>query len=51
MKKIAGIILLLVAAVMLYLGLTKDMLPPSLTGIGFIVIGFVFLTEKNTKAI
>lgn len=49
MKKIAGIMLLLVAAVMLFLGISKNMLPPALTGIGFIIIGFVFLAEKHIK--
>lgn len=47
LKKISGVILIIIAVVMLYFGIDKGMLPPALTGVGFIFIGLVFLTEKG----
>ena len=47
MKKIAGIILFVLAIAILYVGITKTLLPPIITGIGFIVIGIVYLSEKR----
>jgi hypothetical protein len=47
MKNILLIILLVIAAVMIYLGLKADMLPPTLTGLGFIVIVALFFTSKK----
>jgi len=38
MKNLLLIVLLILAAVMIYLGATGDMLPPALTGVGFVVI-------------
>ncbi|CAN5331874.1 hypothetical protein BH23BAC2_BH23BAC2_00410 [soil metagenome] len=49
MKKIAGIILLILALVMLFIGVSKSLLPPALTGMGFIIIGLIYLTEKSKK--
>lgn len=49
MKKIAGLILLLLAVVMIYLGINKDMLPPTLTGVGFIAIAAVFLMPEKAQ--
>ncbi len=42
MKNILLIALVLVAIVMLYLGIAKGMLPPALTGIGFLFIAGIF---------
>lgn len=36
------ILLLILAGVMIYLGTNADMLPPTLTGIGFILIAALF---------
>ena len=50
MKKIAGIILLILGMYMLYLGGVKApklMLPPVISGIGFIVIALVFIFDKK----
>ncbi len=46
-KKIIAIILIIIALVMLFIGVTKSMLPPALTGIGFILIAIVFLNDKK----
>ncbi len=43
MKKYAAGILLILGLIMIYLGVTLGALPPSITGIGFIVIALVFL--------
>jgi Na+-transporting methylmalonyl-CoA/oxaloacetate decarboxylase beta subunit len=47
MKRIISIILILLAIALMYLGITNSMLPPTLTGIGFIAIAVVFLTDKT----
>lgn len=47
LKKAAGIVLLILAALMLYLGIKAEMLPPALTGAGFLVIGVVFLKKEK----
>jgi hypothetical protein len=49
MRKIIGIILLILAVAMLYLGIINQMLPPSLTGIGFAAIGILFLWEDKIR--
>lgn len=46
-KIISAIVLILIAAVMLYLGINNGILPPSLTGVGFLFIALVFLTDKK----
>jgi hypothetical protein len=43
MKKIAAILLILLAIVMIYLSINLGVLPPGITGIGFIIIALVFL--------
>ena len=45
--KIAGILLLLIAGVMIGFGIKKKMPPPILTGAGFIVIATIFLATKE----
>jgi Na+-transporting methylmalonyl-CoA/oxaloacetate decarboxylase beta subunit len=49
MKKIAGIILIILAVLMLYIGIFYRMLPPALTAIGFTAIALVFLLEKKAQ--
>jgi small-conductance mechanosensitive channel len=41
MKNILLIALILIAAVMIYLGYKAQMLPPALTGIGFLLIALI----------
>jgi hypothetical protein len=43
----SAIILGILGAYMIYLGMDKNLLPPSITGVGFIVIAFVFLNLRN----
>gem|GEM_PF-6180040 len=38
MKNLLLILLVLIAFVMLYLGASKSMIPPALTGVGFLLI-------------
>jgi hypothetical protein len=40
---LSAILLVILGAYMIYLGTDKNILPPTVTGIGFIVIAFVFL--------
>lgn len=49
MKKIAAIILIILGAYMIYLGFLpeKMMRPPVVSGIGFLIIGAVFLSPKS----
>lgn len=49
MKIVLLLVLLLIAAGMIYLGVVNDMLPPSLTGVGFVVIAALFYTSKPDK--
>ncbi|MCT4622532.1 MAG: hypothetical protein N4A46_02830 [Schleiferiaceae bacterium] len=42
MKNVLLILLLLVAGYMIFLGIKADMLPPTLTGVGFILIALLF---------
>ncbi len=43
MKKVVAILLILLALVMIYLSVNLGVLPPGITGIGFILIALVFL--------
>ncbi len=47
MKKISAIILIVLALVMFYLAYQMGGLPPAVTGVGFLVIAFVFLNEEK----
>ncbi len=49
MKKIAGIILLILAIIILIISISKSLLPPALAGTGFIIIGLIYLIEKLKK--
>ena len=44
-KKVAAVSLILLGAVMIYLGTRAGILPPTVTGIGFFVIAAVFLFD------
>jgi len=46
-KTITAIVLFLIAIVMVYIGITKSVLPPALTGVGFVFIAIVFLKGKK----
>jgi len=48
MKKAAGIILVILGVYMLYLGIPANMRPPMVTGVGFLVIGAVFLAPSRS---
>ncbi|MDT8348005.1 MAG: hypothetical protein RQ756_09400 [Flavobacteriaceae bacterium] len=47
MKKALVSVLIILGLIMIYLGLKAGMLPPSITGVGFIVIGLLFLIDKK----
>ncbi len=44
---LAALLLLLFAGVMIYLGIANSILPPTITGAGFIVIAITFLGLKR----
>ena len=46
MKNILIILLLIVAGAMIYLGTKAGILPPTLTGVGFIIIAGLFYKSK-----
>jgi len=46
MKKIVAYVLILLGLFMIYLSYNAFILPPGVTGIGFIAIAMVFLKEK-----
>ena len=46
-KNIFLITLLILALVMIFIGVSKEMIPPTLTGIGFIIIAALFYERKK----
>lgn len=48
MRKSVGIVLIILALIMLYLGFTLGAWPPAITGIGFIAIAVVFLSPTKS---
>ena len=46
MKNILLICLIIIAIAMIYLGVSAEILPPTLTGVGFIVIAALFYDKK-----
>tara|TARA_R110002096_G_scaffold204178_1_gene389665 strand:+ start:568 stop:714 length:147 start_codon:yes stop_codon:yes gene_type:complete len=42
MRNVLLLLLVLIALVMLYLGIKASMIPPALTGVGFIIIAALF---------
>lgn len=47
MKKIAAYLLILLALIMFYLSYQITGLPPAITGVGFLVIAWVFLKDAQ----
>ncbi len=48
LKQLLSILLLIIAAVMIYLGIRENLLPPALTGAGFILI-LVMLHQRPRR--
>ncbi|WP_224484329.1 hypothetical protein [Robertkochia aurantiaca] len=46
MKRLVAIILILLGAAMLYIGYTRNILPPALTGIGFFAISILLFRKE-----
>ncbi|WP_226064563.1 hypothetical protein [Kaistella polysaccharea] len=46
MKNLLLVLLLIIAIAMIVLGIKGKILPPTLTGIGFIIIGVLFYQKK-----
>lgn len=46
MKQLLIVLLMIIAIVMIVLGIKADIIPPTLTGIGFIIIAILFLKNK-----
>ncbi len=46
MKQLLILLLMIIAIVMIVLGIKADIIPPTLTGIGFIIIAILFLKNK-----
>jgi len=44
---LAAVLLMLLGTYMIYLGTKGKILPPTITGVGFIVIAFAFLGLRN----
>lgn len=44
---VAAILLIILGAVMIYLGINASILPPAITGVGFLVIAAVFLALRQ----
>jgi succinate dehydrogenase hydrophobic anchor subunit len=49
MKKISAIVLIALALVMFYLAYQIGGLPPAITGVGFLLIAFVFLRDEKPQ--
>jgi len=47
MKTLIGIVLLLLGMYMIYFGINKSLLPPAITGIGFILIVILFYLYRE----
>jgi len=47
MKNILLILLLIISIVMIVISFKAEILPPALTGIGFIIIGYLLLKKNN----
>ena len=47
MKKIIPYLLILIAIAMIIIGIIAEILPPALTGIGFILIAVYFLSDNK----
>ncbi|MBD3630636.1 hypothetical protein [Cyclobacterium sp.] len=49
MKKIVAIVLIVLGIAMIVMGIGNFMIPPALTGVGFIAIAYVFIKEIQHK--
>ncbi|WP_162344046.1 hypothetical protein [Cyclobacterium salsum] len=49
MKKLVAIVLTLLAIALIVMGIGNFMIPPALTGIGFLAIAFIFFKEDQHK--
>jgi len=47
---IMSLLLIIIAIVMIYLGLSAGMLPPTLTGVGFLLISWALQVLKRIKS-
>ena len=47
MENILLIVLILIALFMIFISFKVKMLPPGLTGVGFIIIGYLFWDKKK----
>lgn len=47
LKKVLSILLIILGIYMIYLGTKANMLPPSITGIGFVIIAVLFNLPKE----
>ena len=48
-KQWVAIVLIILGVVMIVLGIRGNILPPSITGAGFILIAIAFLADKKAK--
>lgn len=49
MKKIIAIVLIILGLAMIVMGIGNFMIPPALTGVGFIAIAYVFIKDNQNK--
>jgi len=47
MKKLIAVLLIILAGIMVYLSYSIGVLPPGITGVGFVLIALVFLKDKT----
>lgn len=45
-KNFLLIVILILAIAMLYIGITGKIIPPALTGVGFLIIAYLFYDKK-----
>ena len=50
MKKTLTYLLLIIAVAMIVIGIVAKILPPALTGVGFIIIALIFILEDKKSA-
>lgn len=47
LQNILILLLIVISIVMIFLGIEKEILPPVLTGIGFVIIALLFYRNNN----
>jgi len=50
MKKLVAIVLTVLALIMIVMGIGNFIIPPVLTGIGFLAIAYVFFKESRNES-